>query len=388
MSPDLFDPFDLHGLVLPNRVVMAPMTRSRALTGVPDELTVQYYEQRTSAGLIISEGAPITQEGNGWLYTPGLYTDAQVAGWRRVTEAVHTRDGRIFAQLWHVGRGSHTSLQAEGRAPVSSTTKDGDTTFALRPDGTPGFIPSSPPRALATGEVARVVDDFAAAAGNADAAGFDGVEIHAATRYLFEQFLNAAFNDRADRYGARTLTDRLRFVLETVDAVCDQIGASRVGVRLSPFSTVGNMGVDEQASHTYRALVRELADRRIAYVHIHNTSPLETLPGDGHIVRGTQIQDFLREVRPRLADTAMVLAGGLTRQSATHLLHDDVIDLAAFGRPFISNPDLVDRFRDGIEPTETDSDTFYVGGVRGYTDYPVADRARAAKVTAAPGGAH
>ncbi len=373
MTRGLFDPVDLRGLVLPTRIVMAPMTRARATTGAPDDLTVKYYRQRASAGLIISEGAPISPEGNGWLHTPGLHTGEQLAGWRRVTDAVRARQGRVFAQLWHVGRGSHVSLQPGGRPPVSSTTKDGDTTYALRPDGTPGFIPASKPRALTTAEIARVVDDFAAAAGNADAAGFHGVEIHGATRYLFEQFLNAAFNDRTDRYGAHTLGDRLRLMLEVVDAVSGRVGAHRVGVRLSPFSTVGNMPVDDQAEHTYRALVRELADRKLAYVHIHNTSPLETLPVADHSIRNARILDFLKRIRTDLDGMAVILAGGLTRQSATRLLEDELIDLAAFGRPYIANPDLVERLRADAELAEVDPTVFYGGGAAGYVDYPAAD---------------
>ena len=374
MNRALLEPVDLRGLTLPTRVVMAPMTRSRATTGVPDDLTVRYYEQRASAGLMISEGSPISQEGSGWMFTPGLHSDDQVAGWRRVTEAVRARHGHIFAQLWHVGRASHISLQADGRAPVSSTTKDGDTAFACRSDGTPGFITSSKPRALGTGEVARVVGDFVVAAGNADAAGFHGVEIHGATRYLFEQFLNAAFNDRTDRYGARTLTDRLRFMLEVVDAVSDRVGASRVGVRLSPFSTVGNMPVDDLAEETYRALVRELAARELAYVHIHDTSRLGSLVDDGDDggVLSARIQDFLVGVRPDLDGMALILAGGLTEQSATRLIDDELIDLAAFGRPYISNPDLVERFRAGAELIDADPATFYVGGAEGYIDYSAA----------------
>jgi NADH:flavin oxidoreductases, Old Yellow Enzyme family len=242
VTQQLFAPFELRGLKLPNRVVMAPMTRARALEEVPDDLTVRYYAQRASAGLIVSEGAPVSREGTGYLFTPGLYTSEQVVGWQRVTDAVRSRGGRIFAQLWHVGRASHVSLQAEGSAPVSSVAKaSGDMAFAYRPDGTPGRVPASVPRALRTDEIARVASDFAVAAANADRAGFHGVELHAATQYLFEQFLNSRLNDRTDWYGGRTVADRIRFTLEVTDAVVEQIGASRVGIRISPFSTVGNM---------------------------------------------------------------------------------------------------------------------------------------------------
>lgn len=362
----LFESVDLRGLVLPNRVVMAPMTRSRAVSGVPDNLTVQYYAQRASAGLIVTEGSPISQEGTGYVATPGLWTGEQVAGWHRVTDAVRNRHGRMFVQLWHVGRASHVSLQRDGRAPVSSTAKAGDSLHAYRSDGTFGRVPSSPPRALHTGEIARVADDFAAAAGNADAAGFDGVEIHAATRYLFEQFLNAAFNDRTDRYGARRLSDRLRFTLEVVDAVADRVGFARVGVRLSPFSTVGNMPVDDRAEETYRALVRELSDRRLAYIHVHDTSYLDDSVS-------TRMHAFIRQAREDRAGMAMILAGGLTPETASNSIEDGLIDLAAFGRSYISNPDLVERFRSGGELLSADPATFYGGGAHGYVDYPAAE---------------
>lgn len=376
MTDKLLEPVTVRGLNLPNRVVMAPMTRSRAASGVPDDLTAEYYRQRASAGLIISEGAPVSREGNGWLGTPGLYTAEQVAGWRRVVEAVRAERGRIVAQLWHVGRGSHVSLQAGGQAPVSSTTKGGDTAFALRPDGTPGFVPASPPRALATDEIARVVNDFAVAAGHADAVGFHAVEIHAATRYLFEQFLNSVFNDRADRYGSRTLADRLRFLLEVVDAVSERVGAFRVGVRLSPFSRIGGMPVDDLAEQTYLALMRELADRQLAYVHVHDPSPLRVMPGDEDGTQTARVRDLIRHVRPELGGMAVILAGGLTRHTANRLIDDGLIDLAAFGRPYIGNPDLVERFRAGADLAEADPDTFYTGGAHGYVDYPPAELSR------------
>ncbi|MFG3289168.1 alkene reductase [Streptomyces sp. NPDC048179] len=369
MSQNLFDPFDLRGLKLPNRVVMAPMTRARALDEIPDDLTVRYYEQRASAGLIVSEGAPVSREGTGYLFTPGLYTTRQVAGWRRVTDAVRGREGRIFAQLWHVGRASHVSLQADGIAPVSSTAKaSGDMAFAYGPDGLPGRVPASTPRALRTDEVARVVRDFAAAAANADQAGFHGVELHAATQYLFEQFLNSEVNDRSDRYGSGRVADRIRFTLEVVDAVAGQLGASRVGIRISPYSTVGNMPADDRTEETYTALAGELADRGLAYVHVHDTSGFAA--DDGALRR--QLRALLRRMRARMPQTAMVLAGGMTLDSANEMIDSNEIDLAAFGQLYTSNPDLPERFRTGTPLTPPNPATFFGGDATGYVDYPAA----------------
>ncbi|MEU2867427.1 alkene reductase [Streptomyces mirabilis] len=369
MTQQLFAPFELRGLKLPNRVVMAPMTRARALEEVPDDLTVRYYAQRASAGLIVSEGAPVSREGTGYLFTPGLYTSEQVVGWQRVTDAVRSRGGRIFAQLWHVGRASHVSLQAEGSAPVSSVAKaSGDMAFAYRPDGTPGRVPASVPRALRTDEIARVASDFAVAAANADRAGFHGVELHAATQYLFEQFLNSRLNDRTDWYGGRTVADRIRFTLEVTDAVVEQIGASRVGIRISPFSTVGNMPADDRTEETYQILADELAARELAYVHVHDTSGFADDEGS----LGQRLHQLLRDMRARMPGTPFVLAGGMTAESAEELIGSDVIDLAAFGQPYISNPDLVGRLRTGAPLTPPDRTTYFGGDATGYTDYPAA----------------
>ncbi|MFI5844772.1 nitroreductase/quinone reductase family protein [Catenuloplanes sp. NPDC051500] len=381
MTDNLFGSFNLRGLTLPNRVVMAPMTRARAVTGNPDELTVRYYGQRAGAGLIVTEGSPVSHEGTGYLFTPGLYTDAQITGWQRVTTGVRKRGGRIFAQLWHVGRASHVSLQPGGAAPVSATsTSSGYTAFAYQPDGVPGRVPASAPRALHTHEVVRVAADFATAAANADTAGFHGVELHAATQYLFEQFLNSEVNDRTDRYGSRTVADRIRFTLEVVDAVTARLGAHRVGIRLSPFSTVGNMPADDRTEETYLALSGELADRGLAYVHLIDTSVF--LPADdGSLTR--RIQAFLQRLRVELGDTPVILAGNLTQQSASELIGRGVIDLAAFGRPYLSNPDLVERFRNGSPLATADPETFFGGGEAGYVDYPPATDPDTARRTAA-----
>ena len=255
----LFSPYTLSGIELKNRVVMAPMTRARALTTVPDALTVLYYRQRASAGLIISEGVPVSVQGRGYLFNPGLYTQEQVEGWKNVTSAVHEDGGKIFAQLWHVGRVSHTTLQPDGGAPVSSSNKlaANSLAYAYDQDGQPGPIQASPPRALTTEEVEALKHDFVLAARRAVEAGFDGVEIHGANGYLFEQFINPTVNNRTDRYGG-SIENRIRLLLETLDAVADAIGRSKVGVRVSPFGRLFDMAPFDDEAETWVAVARAL----------------------------------------------------------------------------------------------------------------------------------
>jgi 2,4-dienoyl-CoA reductase-like NADH-dependent reductase (Old Yellow Enzyme family) len=301
----LLTPFDLAGLDLPNRTVMAPMTRSRAVDGVPDAQTALYYSQRASAGLIVSEGIPVSQEGTGFLFNPGLYTDAQQAGWRQVTDAVHAAGGRIFAQLWHVGRLSHVSLQEDGAAPVSSVARraESSSAYAWQQPRVAGQVAASMPRALGADELPRIIEEFVLAARRAMAAGFDGVELHGANGYLFEQFINGALNTRDDAYGG-SIANRLRLQLDTLDAVSAEVGAHRVAVRISPFGRLYDM------------------------------------------------QPFDDEDR-----TWLTLAAAL--------------DLVAFGRPFIANPDFVERITHGWPLAEADRATFYgLHGATGYTDYP------------------
>lgn len=239
----LFKPFDLNEIPLANRIVMAPMTRSRAANNIADERTALYYAQRATAGLIVTEGSPISREGQGYLFNPSIYSDEQVAGWKLTTDSVHAVGGKIFAQLWHVGRVSHTSLQPDGGAPRSATARlaKDSIVFAYDGNGKPGFVPTSTPSALSTMEVERVVEDFVSAAANAIKAGFDGVEIHAANGYLFEQFLNPLVNDRTDRYSATTRENQLRFALEVVDGIAEHVGAGKIGIRISPYGQLFDM---------------------------------------------------------------------------------------------------------------------------------------------------
>ncbi|KQV82077.1 alkene reductase [Rhizobium sp. Root1220] len=361
----LFEDYDLWGLKLRNRVVMAPMTRARAKDGIADEQTAQYYRQRAGAGLIVSEGTPISQEGTGFAFIPGIWSDDQVRGWQGVTKAVHGEGGKIFAQIWHVGRMSHTSLQPAGGQPVSSSAKpardDKSTAYAFNEDGIAGFVEASVPRPLGTDEIARVVDDFANAAANAVGAGFDGVEIHGANGYLLEQFLNPEINDRTDRYGAGSVEDRTRFVLEIVDSVVARVGAGKVGIRLSPFGKLFDMPHHPLIEETYLHLATALAERDLAYVHLKDQGPASA-PAIS--------REFLRSFRQTYSGT-LILAGSLEKRRAEEFVRDGLIDLAAFGQPFIANPDLVERLRRDLPLTTPNRDTYYGGGVEGYTDYPV-----------------
>jgi len=377
--PDIFQPYDLNGITLRNRIVMAPMTRSRAPEDNADALTALYYAQRASAGLIVSEGTPISREGQGYLFNPGIHTEAQVAGWRLSTDSVHALGGRIFAQLWHVGRVSHTSIQPDGQAPVGASTKraEGAVAFGFDDAGQPGFVPASTPRALATDEVRRIVADFATAAENAVRAGFDGVEIHAANGYLFEQFLNPLVNDRGDAY-SNSLENRIRFAVEVVDAIVDRIGAGRVGIRISPYGQLFDMPPYPGTLETYQALCAELGKRRIAYVHVMDQSNYEmasSAAADGAqqgepLDAGARTNELLRTIKAEIGDTALILAGGMTLARARELLDAGLIDLAAFGQPFIANPDLVRRLEQGLPLAAPVRETYYGGGIEGYVDYP------------------
>jgi 2,4-dienoyl-CoA reductase-like NADH-dependent reductase (Old Yellow Enzyme family) len=363
---DLFDSYDLSGLLLPNRIVMAPLTRARAKSDAADELIALYYAQRSTAGLIISEGTPISREGQGYLFNPGIFSSDQIAGWRKVTRSAHSAGGRIFAQLWHVGRVSHFSIQ--GRQPVSATDRiaRGAMAFGYDEQGQPSFLPVSSPYALTTTEVGRIVEDFAIAADNAVAAGFDGIELHAANGYLFEQFLNPLVNDRTDRYSADLMENRLRFTLEVVDAVNARIGSQRVGIRFSPFGQNSDMPPYPDAEQTYLQLGRELADRRIAYMHFMDQSGYRSMPARV----SDKVHSLLRKLRPTFDKGALVLAGGQTLAKANELIASGTIDLAAFGQPFIANPDLVARLRNGWPLAKPERETYYGGGAEGYVDYP------------------
>jgi 2,4-dienoyl-CoA reductase-like NADH-dependent reductase (Old Yellow Enzyme family) len=357
----LFDAYNLAGTILSNRIVMAPMTRSRAVHSIPDDQTARYYAQRASAGLIVTEGSQISIEGRGYLFTPGIHTDEQIAGWRKVTDEVHERGGRIFVQLWHVGRISHVTLQQHGAVPVSSVNgrAQNATAFAYDAAGVPNAVPVSTPRALTIFEIGRVVADFVRAAQNALTAGFDGVELHGANGYLFEQFLNPNVNDRDDAYGG-TPANRMRFLLETVDAVSEAIGPAKTGIRLSPFGRLHDMPAYASEESDWLTVARELSSRDIAYIHLSDQQTL----GETAIEKS-----FVQKFRDAYAGT-LILAGGFDKSLAEQAIESGVADLIAFGRPYISNPDLVERFRNEYPLAPFHRSTFYGGSAEGYTDYP------------------
>jgi 2,4-dienoyl-CoA reductase-like NADH-dependent reductase (Old Yellow Enzyme family) len=367
---NLFDPLQLGAVRVSNRAFMAPMTRSRAADHIATPMIATYYRQRASAGLIISEGTPISREGQGYLFNPSLYTPEQVAGWRLSTDAVHQAGGHIFAQLWHVGRISHTSLQAGGALPVGAGSMIARDSYSFARDehGAAAFVPASMPRALETAEIARVVQDFAMAAVQARAAGFDGIELHAANGFLFEQFMNPASNDRSDRYSAHSLENRLRFTLEVVDAVSARIGADRVGIRISPYGQINDMPPLTDTDELFECLGRELARRRIAYLHLMDQSGFRM--GDATLPVHAKTVPLLRKLRTAFDNGALILAGGQTLDSANRLIGEGLVDAVAFGHPYIANPDLVERLRHGWPLAEPDRSSFYGGDQKGYIDYP------------------
>jgi len=354
---DLFQPTRLGPYQLANRIAMAPLTRSRAgQDGVPTSLMVEYYAQRASAGLIIAEGTNISPQGRGYAFTPGVYDDAQVAGWRQVTEAVHARGGRIFPQLWHVGRVSHPSLQPGGAVPVAPS--------AIRPEATSytdaGFQPCVTPRALATAEIAEIVDQYRQATRNALAAGFDGIEIHAANGYLIEQFLRDSTNKRTDAYGGPR-ENRARLLLEVAEAVAAVCGGERVGVRLSPVSPVNGAGLDSDSAATYAFVVERLNAFGLAYIHVIEgaTQGPREVPGG-----------FDLQILRRLFKGLYMANNGYDLTLALGARRRNLADLVSFGRLCIANPDLVERLRIGARLNVPDRATFFGGGAAGYTDYP------------------
>lgn len=362
--PSLFDPYQLDRIPLANRVVMAPMERSRARNPgmTADETTALYFAQRASAAFMITGSLSISVEGHGWGFAPGLFTRAQTNSWRQVTDAVHAKGGVIFAQLRHAGRSTHTSIIG-GRPPVSSVSVQArnTVTFALDESGNPAYLPQSKPRALRTDEIPRIALEFEQAARNAIQAGFDGVEIHAANGYLFDQFINGALNTREDRYGGPSIDNRLRFTLETLDAVTAAIGRERTGIRLSPYGRYGDIPPFEGEAETYLALVREVSRRRLAYLHFSDQT---RWVGDVTIPKG--FQDQLRQEY----DGTLMLAGGYLGDNGQAALDAGHADLIVMGKPFLANPDLVERLRNRWPLNAADPATFYTAGPKGYTDYP------------------
>lgn len=355
----LFDSIRIGNLDLSNRAFMAPMTRSRAGTGnVPTELMAAYYVQRASAGLLITEATQVSPQGVGYPNTPGIHSPEQVAGWRRVTDAVHDAGGRIFAQLWHVGRISHPAYQPNGELPVApSAVAAAGTVYT--PDG---MQPFPVPRALETDEIPPIIEQFRRGAENALAAGFDGVELHGANGYLPDQFLRDGTNRRTDRYGG-SVENRARFFLEVTRALVDVWGAGRVGVRVSPSGTFNDMR-DSNPRATFGHLAREVNRLRLAYLHV-----VEAVEADfGHGGPGYEpVPTSL--FRPQFRGP-LIVNGGFTQARAEEYLAAGRADAISFGSAFLANPDLVERFRRNAPLNTPDPSTFYGGTEKGYTDYP------------------
>lgn len=355
---DLFTPITISPLDLPNRIFMAPMTRNRAPDNVPTALMQTYYTQRAEAGLIISEGAQISTQGIGYPATPGIHTEAQVTGWRAITDALHAQGGHMFCQLWHCGRVSHPDFHA-GELPVAPS--------AIRPEGQAftyeGLKDYVTPRALETAEIPGIVADYARAAEHAQRAGFDGVEIHGANGYLIDQFLRDGSNQRSDGYGG-PVENRVRFLLEVTEAVCQVLGADRVGVRLSPLQPFNDMR-DSNPEATFSHAVEQLNRFGLGYLHITEM---------GKEIPGAAGPAFDLGILRRHWQGIYITNAGYDKARANAVIASGAADAVAFGVPFLANPDLVNRFRLDAPLNPADPDTFYGGDAHGYTDYPTLDQ--------------
>jgi N-ethylmaleimide reductase len=357
---DLLTPVQLGPYSLNHRVVMAPLTRMRAGVGnVPTELNVRYYQQRASrGGLMISEATQISPQGYGYANTPGIHSPEQIAGWQKITKAVHEQGGYIFLQLWHVGRVSHPSLQPNGEQPVAPS--------AIAPEGVAftheGEKPFVTPRALETDEIPGIVEDYRQAAKNAIAAGFDGVEVHSANGYLLDQFLHESSNQRTDQYGG-SIANRSRLTLEVMSAVTDVCGSDKVGIRLSPSSTFGDME-DSNKQALFDYLVRELNQFNLAYLHL-----IEPRIKGNVTIEQPQYNLGSEHYRPLYQGT-LLAAGGYNQETGNQAIAQGTADLMVYGRLFIANPDLPKRFCLNAPLNDYNRETFYGGDETGYIDYP------------------
>jgi N-ethylmaleimide reductase len=358
----LFESFKNSAIAFANRITMAPMTRCRAshADAIPNALMVEYYRQRASAGMIISEGVPVSDRARGYVNTPALWNEAQAAGWKKVTDTVHASGGVIFAQLWHCGRIGHSALHADRSPPAAPSNKAAESkTFIIDANGQPTLTDCEAPRALTTADVGVVVQEFANAARLAKRAGFDGVEIHGANGYLLDQFRCPYLNDRSDAYGG-PLENRYRLLLEVVDAVAAEYDSACICVRQSPLGVNNDMRADPEPLVTYPWLAKELDRRGIGFLHIFDQSC-------------SWIHDPTHPLMSALRAAyrgAIIACGGFLRDNGETILARGVADLIAVGKPFIANPDLVERLRRKAELTPWDQASFYAGGVKGYTDYP------------------
>lgn len=355
----LFLPLQLGTLDLPNRIVMAPMTRSRTTQpgNVPNPMMATYYAQRAGAGLIVTEATQISQQGQGYSFTPGIHNKDQVQGWRQVTDAVHAAGGRIVLQLWHVGRMSHASFHADGLPVAPSALAPDAQVWVVGDDGVGRMVDCPLPRAMSAGDIRAVIDDFRRGAAHAMRAGFDGVEIHGANGYLIDQFLRTTSNHRGDAYGGG-MAGRSRFAEEVAAAVAAEVGAGRTGIRLSPFITQRNMACPEIIP-TILHLARRLDDIGLAYIHL-SEADWDDAP---------QIPEDFRRALRQAYQGRVIVAGKYDQTRGERILREGLADLVAFGRPFIANPDLPRRFAEGLPLSSFEASTLFGGHARGYTDY-------------------
>lgn len=364
----LFDPIKVGDIELANRIVMAPLTRNRSPNAIPRDLTATYYAQRATAGLLITEATAITQQGQGYADVPGLYAPDQLAGWRKVTDAVHAAGGKIVVQMWHVGRISHNTLQPNGAAPVApSAITAKSKTFLINADGSGTFAETSQPRALELAELPGIVEDYRKAARAAIDSGFDGVELHAANGYLIDQFLRSGSNHRTDAYGG-SIENRARFLLEVLEVITKEVGSGRTGIRISPVTPAGDLS-DPEPQPLFTYVVEKLAAYELAYVHIIEGStggPRDFQQGDKPFDYAT-----LRAAYQHAGGKAAWMVNNAYDQKlAETVIANGDADLVAFGKLFLANPDLVKRLRERADFNQPDQATFYGGGAKGYTDYP------------------
>ena len=360
---NIFDPIKFGAIEASNRIVMAPLTRMRSKQpgNIPYELNVQYYVQRASAGLIISEATQISKQGQGYPATPGIHSEEQIAGWKLITDAVHKNGGKIVLQLWHVGRISHRSHQPENQLPVApSAIKPAGGTYSANWKE----VAFETPRALENSEISGIVADFKKAAENAKRAGFDGVEVHGANGYLVDQFLQDGSNQRTDNYGG-SIENRARFLLEIVDAVSKVWGANRIGVRLSPYGSFNNMK-DSDPVALFSYVLEQLSNRKIAFVDLIEPRATDAGGKDGNVETAPDAAKLFC----KKFNGALISAGGYVPSSAKEVVESGKVDAVAFGRWFIANPDLVERIKTGADLNKYDRATFYGGAEKGYTDYP------------------
>ena len=358
----LFSPLKVGALTLPNRVFMAPLTRLRSIEpgDIPTPLMAEYYRQRASAGLIVTEATQISFQAKGYAGAPGLHTQEQLNAWKKITQAVHDEGGHIAVQLWHVGRISHNTLQPGQQAPVAPSAIAADTRTTIRDEtGAWVRVPCSTPRALETEEIPGIINDFRQATANAREAGFDYIELHAAHGYLLHQFMSPASNQRTDQYGG-SIENRTRLTLEVVDASIAEIGADRVGIRISPLGPFNGLDNGEDQEEAALYLIEELNKRGIAYLHISEPDWAGGKP------YSTAFRDAVRAH----FQGVIIGAGAYTAEKAEELIAQGFIDAVAFGRSYIANPDLVERLKSHAPLNEPKPETFYGGDAQGYTDYP------------------